>query len=393
MSYSSGGSRRPVLRGELVPLDACRDLAGDWAALEREVEGSPFTSWHWVSVWLEMLPAGVRPWVFRAFDSRGIVALSLLVDAPERGAGRLFGGRSWYVHETGRASLDEITVEYGGLLAARAEQPAAYRALFETLSRSRDWRRLRIPTSAHGESIAAGLPSGMQALSVLARPCYRVDLAAVRAAPDGYVGMLGRKTRASLRQALRAYEPLGPLRVDIARDAQEALAWFDGFEELHTRHWNARGEGGCFADAFFGRFHRALVKGGAEDGFVRMTRVSAGTTPIGYLYNLRWRGTVYYYNAGLNYGLLLRNDRPGIVSLYAVVEHAAANGDHALDFLAGDQDYKRRLSTDAVMLHSIDVRPPGVRRRIERLGARLAGRPSLGESLGLALARPAVSGD
>src|SRR5690606_37328415 len=133
----SNGAARPRtggrLRGELVSLERCGGLAGDWIALQQRVECSPFSSWNWVSTWLELLPPDVRTLVFRAFDGDRVVALALLVAAPERGWARLAGRRSWHIQETGDPALDEITMEYGGLLAAPEDLEASYRALFEAL--------------------------------------------------------------------------------------------------------------------------------------------------------------------------------------------------------------------------------------------------------------------
>ena len=226
-----------------------------------------------------------------------------------------------------------------------------------------------------------------------ARPCYSVDLAAVRAAPGGYLEVLGRKSRGALRQTLRAYAERGPLRAETARDPVQALAWFDAFQELHTRHWQKRGTGGCFASPFFARFHRDLVARTASEGFARMTRVSAGDVLVGYLYNLGWQGRVYYYNAGMNYGGLPRHDRPGIASLYAVVEQAAAARATASSTSSRDQEYKRRLATDSVALHSIDVRRSGLRSTVERVGAGLARRDTLGIPLASALATSNMQGE
>lgn len=385
---------RSGLRAELRPIAQLAELEQEWTALEAVSECAPFFSWYWVSTWLRELPASVRPLLFRATGPDGVVALALLVAAPERGRTRWFGRHSWHMQETGDAELDEVTVEYGGLLARPGDLADAWSALARLLEGlPRDWRRLRITTSAQGSAIAMALPPGMHAASVRARPCYRVDLEAVRAAPGGYVEVLGRKSRGALRQTLREYAELGPLHAETAADASTALAWFDAFEQLHTRHWQQRGAGGCFSRPFFGRFHRALIARATDDGFVRMTRVKAGDALVGYLYNLGWQGRVYYYNAGMNYGVLRRHDRPGIASLYAAVEQAAAEGVQVFDFLAGDQEYKRRLSTDAVTLHSIDVRRAGMRAAAERIGAGLARRDTLGVPLAEALATPSTQGD
>lgn len=385
---------RPMLHAEMRPVGALAQLEREWTALETVAECAPFFSWHWVSTWLQALPATIQPLLFRAEGPEGVVALALLVAAPEGGRTRWLGRHSWHMQETGDAELDEVTIEYGGLLARPEDLAGAWSALAGLLERlPRRWRRLRVGTSAQGREIAMALPPGMQAASVRARPCYRVDLEAVRTSPGGYVEVLGRKARGALRQTLRAYADLGPLRAETATEADTALAWFDAFEQLHTRHWQQRGAGGCFARPFFGRFHRTLIARAAHDGFVRMTRVTAGDALVGYLYNLGWQGRVYYYNAGMNYGVLGRHDRPGIASLYAAVEQAAGEGAQVFDFLAGDQEYKRRLSTDAVTLHSIDVRRAGMRATAERIGAGLARRDTLGVSLDDALATPSTQGD
>src|SRR5690606_34282861 len=158
--------------------------------------------------------------------------------------------------------------------------------------------RLRFAWTGHGSAIAAALPDSMQAVIVDAVPSHYVDLAAVRATGGDYVARLGPNSRSSLRQTVRAYRRLGPVRIDVAGDAATALEWRARLERLHTRYWRSKGRGGSFQSAFFGRFHRDLVARGTADGRVRMTRVTAGGREVGYLYNLWWRNRVYFYNSG-----------------------------------------------------------------------------------------------
>nr|WP_255703405.1 GNAT family N-acetyltransferase [Lysobacter sp. GX 14042] len=377
----------------MIGLERYPDLGVDWTALEAQARGAPFTSWAWVSAWLRNLPDGVAPLVFRARDSGGLLALALLVAAPEHGVGRLFGRRSLYLQETADPVLDEVTIEYAGLLAREGCARPAYAALFQVLAGlRRDWRRLCISTSADAGAVAAALPPALRAASTLARPCHYVDLARVRAEPGGYKAVLGRKVRGSMRQTVRDYARFGPLQAEVAADVPTALAWFDALQDLHTRYWHSRGQPGCFASPFFGRFHRDLIAHGTGAGFTRLTRVCAGDEVVGYLYNLGWRDNIYFYNSGLRYGLLEKRDRPGIATLYAAIGQAAAEGRAEFDFLAGDQEYKRRLATDARTLHSIEVRRGGMRPMAERLLAALARRGTPGLPLARALAMDAAAG-
>ncbi|KIQ98282.1 GNAT family N-acetyltransferase [Lysobacter sp. A03] len=385
---------KSAIRAELVAVDAYPGLEVDWIRLESRSDASPFTSWAWVSTWLALLPATCHPLVFRARDESGVFALCLLLRAPERGMGRLFGSHSLLLQETGEPGVDQVTIEYAGLLVRSGAETAGYKALFEAVRRlGAGWRRLRISATAHANAIASALPPTLDAASVDARPSYFVDLAALRAAGRSYHASLGGNIRGSLNQARRGYGAHGELRAEVAEDASTALAWLDEMAALHTSYWNSKGKPGSFSSPFFCRFHRSLVGAGAATGFTRMTRVSAGPLTVGYVYNLAWRDRIYYYNSGLNYGALPRHDRPGLAALHATIEQALLEGWSQFDFLAGAQEYKRRLATDARRLHWVDIRRQGARMSGERLVARMLGKNTFGVPLTSALAADAGHAD
>jgi CelD/BcsL family acetyltransferase involved in cellulose biosynthesis len=357
----------PSGAGELIALERYPALADDWRMLEAAAETTPFTSWAWVSVWLRHLPARFRPVVFRARDAAGVFALGVLVDMPERGLRRLFGERSVHLLETGDADVDEVTVEYAGLLLRRGAETRGYAALFETLAaREQRWRGLRISASTHSTAILDALPDTLRAFRAHASPSYLVDLAALRSRGDDYVASLGQSTRSGLRQTRRAYEKLGPIRAEVAGDAGQALEWLDALRVLHERYWTRKGERGSFTSAFFVAFHKDLLREGTASGFTQILRVTAGPVLVGYLYLLVWRGRAYYYNCGLNYGVLPRQDRPGYLANLAAIEKYLADGLDAYDFLAGEGDYKRMMSTHVRTLQWIHIRPSGWRLACER---------------------------
>jgi CelD/BcsL family acetyltransferase involved in cellulose biosynthesis len=343
-------------------------------------------AWPWVATWLKHLPNDITPLVFRARDSDGLVALALLVDTHERGLRRILGGRSMLLQETGDTDLDGITIEYAGLLVRHGREQAGYKALFDTLASTRHWHKLLVSATSHANAIAAALPQRMRAFSLLERPSYFVDLAAVRADGGDYLACLGSSTRYGLRRTRRAYEAHGPIRLDIATDPVQALAWLEELRVLHERYWHSKGKRGSFGSAFFAAFHEDLVRETAG-GFTHLLRIMAGDLVVGYLYNLVWRGRLYFYNAGLNYGALEKQDRPGFLAHMVAIEKYLRDGMELYDFLAGDGDYKRLMSTHARTVHWIQVRRPGWRLSLEVLLAR-AGRRGLGVPL-----VPAAAGD
>ena len=369
-------------RVEFVDAGACPDLSAEWSGLEATADGSPFTSWAWVSTWLKHLPAAVRPVLCRIRDGQGLVALGMLVRAPERGLRKAFGSHSIRLQETGDEVIDEITPEYVGLLVRSGREIAAYTAFFEAISqRCRGWRRIQVPATGHGSEIQAALPDGLRAYSVCERPAYTVDMAAVRASGRRYVDHLPKKTRANLSQVRRAYAAHGPLRVDIAATPQLALEWLGALRQLHEQRWEAKGGAGSFASPYFRAFHGELVASGVTSGLVELIRVTAGDLVVGYLFVLQWRGRRYYYSSGFNYGALPRYDSPGIAALHAVIEHGSDAGWELFDFLGGSQDYKRRLSTGSQRLHWIDVRRAGPLLAAEALVWRMLAGKTLGSPL------------
>lgn len=370
------------IRGEWLELSQYPGLAGDWTSLQAQADGSTFNSWGWVSTWLEQLPARVVPRVFRARDADGVLALALAVEKPERWPVRLFGRGSLLLQETGDSMLDEVSIEYTGLLARRGAEDAAYRSLFSTLQGQwAGWRRFRMTATAEAPRISAALPASLRAYCVHSAPAYRVDLDALRARGESHVSSLGRNARHNLGQTRRAYQAHGPLRVDVAGDAATALEWLEAMRVLHERRWQGRGKAGAFASPFFHAFHRAMVQRHHADGLVQLVRVSAGAVHVAYFYLLCWRRTLYFYNCGLNYGAVPRYDSPGALGLSVLIQHALEQGYDAFDFLAGAQDYKRRLATGHRMLNWIDVRQSGLAHEGERWLARAMRKPTFGQPL------------
>ena len=86
----------------------------------------------------------------------------------------------------------------------------------------------------------------------------------------------------------------------MASTPDQALGYFDALKALHISSWTRRRKPHAFRHAFFETFHRALIARGVADGTVRLIRVNAGGSPIGYLYNFRYGGTEYAYQSGFD---------------------------------------------------------------------------------------------
>jgi len=92
--------------------------------------------------------------------------------------------------------------------------------------------------------------------------------------------------------------------------------------------------------------HRAVIQRLIGVERVQLIRVLAGGQPIGVAYNLVLNGKVYFYQSGLQYSEDNKNLRPGVVTLFYVIQHCMDQGLAEYDMMAGNSDYKKSLSSD-----------------------------------------------
>jgi len=167
---------------------------------------------------------------------------------------------------------------------------------------------------------------------------------------------------------MRAYSSAGSPVLDTASTTDQALSYFEALKALHIRSWDRRGKPHAFRHSFFEIFHRALIAHGVADGSVRLIRVSAGTNPIGYLYNFRYGGKEYAYQSGFD-----DSDpdlRPGYVCHALAIQAAAAAGTDTYDFLAGANRLKQSFANENYFMSWTTLTQPTVSlRAASALGA------------------------
>jgi CelD/BcsL family acetyltransferase involved in cellulose biosynthesis len=197
-----------------------------------------------------------------------------------------------------------------------------------------------------------------------------VSLERLRDSGGSYLDALSSNTRAKIRRSIRGYsKKFGEASLDVARSGDEALEWFHAMVKLHEDRWQSRGLPGAFASREAMDFHTKLIAGSTDNcsdsgaPSVDIVRLRFGSESIAFLYNLRHRGAVSFYQAGFRY----HDDnrlRPGLVAHAKAVEHYLDSGELEYDFLAGEPDpvqYKRSLSTDIRTLQWIELPSPTLR--------------------------------
>lgn len=314
-----------------------------WRDLEARADITFFLSWDWMAAWI----AGLEepPLVLVGEAGGALVLLGLLVPRLRVEAAGAIRVRGLHLHATGRREIDVIAHEYNGFLvdrawAGRADAEAAAWLLGRQVGRHR-FDELHIKDIV-AEQAPVLIPPGSLMRELSRKPSWRVDLDAVRATGEGYLGIISANTRQQIRRSMRLYEERGALKAERAADAETALAWLEALAVLHQRQWEAKGEPGGFSFPFFVDFQRRLVAACVPRGTVEIVRVSAGGEAIGYVYNLMLRGHVLAFVTGLaaeEDGRL----KPGLVSHMLCIERHVAEGARLYDFMAGAYRYKANL--------------------------------------------------
>ncbi len=305
-----------------------------WCELDQATPRSFFTSWAWMENWLACLPKDQAPELAVIRDDQKPVAAFFVRRAPLVRL-RVVRSRALYFNVTGNQRLDNLWIEYNGLVG----RDVSIGKLVDLLPG--EWDELFLPGlrsdafGGLGETVIRGFRVRIERTV----PVHFVELARVR--ETGYLKLLGSQTRSQVRRAQRE---AGAMKIEVAADLPTALAFYTELTELHQAQWVARGEPGAFADPWFDRFHRRLIRQRFAAGEIQLLRISNEDGAIGALYNFVHNGRVLQYQSGMA-TFENKHLKPGFLAHTAAIEHAAAAGHAIYDFLAGDMRYKKSLAT------------------------------------------------
>lgn len=352
-------------------------LAGEWdALLARSDADEPTLSSLWLLAW------------WRVFGRTGGRRLSvLLFSRGDRlvGAAPLLRRRHWYRHAlpfrrlellaSGEDEADEICSEYLGLIAERgleAQVAAAFaRALVEgTLS---GWDELLLPAMDAGRPITQHLQAELARaqLHPVATPGASAPYIPLPPSWEAYLKALPSQRRYVVTRSLRDFERWsgGAHAVHVARTYPELADGRRILEALHGENWSGKGASGVFHSPRFAAFHDAVMRPLLDRGALELLWVTVGDRPVAVLYNIVWKGKVYFYQSGRTLEHP-KGVRPGIVAHAFAIQRAIAAGLREYDFLAGTQQYKQQLALERrpiVTLRAVHTR---WRERARLLGER-----------------------
>lgn len=338
---ASGGEDYEVRLEPLPPLARLQPL---WRELECRADASFFLSWRWIGHWLTLICPHRYARLASVHRHGRLVALGVFT-VRRRWFG--LGPMHLRLHEVGDKRLDSLTIEYNGLLCERGQERDALAAVVRHLTdANRRWLTFYLPGVDVDRVPLDRIRAGAVETRMRTRATHYVDLAALRESGHEYLSsVLSSKARSAVRRTARKLEGrFGPVTATLADTPAKRLSFFHALVRLHELHWTYdQDEPGAFGDPRIRHFHEMLIADSTQDEGAQLIRLDAGGRPVGYVYNLVWRGVVYFYQAGIDYPNFGGCGSPGLLLLTRAIERAQADGHARFELMAGDADYKRTL--------------------------------------------------
>ena len=339
---------------ETVPWTQWSECTSKWDMIHSQCpDASYFLSREWVTSWLATFGESLQPDILSFHIADRVVGYCLLVRRTKWIKGIPL--RRIYFNCAGENPEDSTCIEYNSILAIPEFQLDVVKALVGCL-RKRKWDELYLQGFSSASPLL-GLIGLLGEPEVTVRPSHYVDLRATRNEDGVYDSRLSSNIRGQVRRSRRLYEKAaGECTLHRASTTEDALKTFDRLIALHQSAWQDRGKPGVFASELFTQFHRRMIRTQFEHDRIMLIEVHAGSEPIGVLYSFLFRGTFLFYQSGFRYTTDGRI-KPGLLTHYMAINACLADSNvDEYDFLAGDAQYKRSLSTDRRCLHWVVVR-------------------------------------
>lgn len=274
---------------------------------------------------------------------------------------------------TGEREEDELTGEYTTWLGAPEVMARMTERVGARLRRAASqWDRLKFDRLCPEPGIAAGLTAALAPVTLAGETITVGTFRSPTLPLEKYIAAIPSSNfRHRCRRALRAAKDEKLEFVRAAGSAQIA-EMFAAMRELHQARWKGKGERGVFASPLFSRFHEEIRDTYQREGRMWLVGLrrpdsvpasGAAGRWVAVRYLLRAGDCLYDYVSGVDTGTSTAL-APGLLLHLHTIDACAAEGIKVYDLMAGDYDYKRKLTLEASTLETLDLRARTLRSRL-----------------------------
>ena len=311
--------------------------------LSRSGAASPFLTWAWHRACAEALPADA------AANCRAVVLRGATGDVEAVFPFRVQRAHPWGVPvtELGWAFGDLGSPDHLDLLAS---PKADLDALVGALDRL-PWGVIRLANLAEDGSNVDRFCEACDrhGWTVRRRPIRRCPYLELPESWDAYLSSLSSHGRHAIRRKERKLRR--EHHVALTDYGQERIEeGLRHLERLHAQRWDG---GGALSDPVIQRLHSRFAASLAERGQLWLVSLDLDGSPAAAWYGFTSGDTVYHYQSGRD--PRWERDRVGTVLVSLMIRQAIERGYRRLDFLRGDEAYKREWTQTARQAYEIVV--------------------------------------
>ncbi|MFO0941654.1 MAG: GNAT family N-acetyltransferase [Pirellulales bacterium] len=175
-----------------------------------------------------------------------------------------------------------------------------------------------------------------------------------------YELMLSKSRRRKVRKAIKLNES-GELQFEMADSPDRIAELWPEFVRLHQLRRQQLGQVGVFADSNFEKFLRSSLLNLSEDRSAFIAVVTHQASPLGMLLVFEHASTWFIYQSGFDVGRI--ELEPGHMVNSLMLRQALNRGVREVDFLRGDEHYKKGWKSNANTLCRTILLPPGLASR------------------------------
>jgi CelD/BcsL family acetyltransferase involved in cellulose biosynthesis len=363
-----------MTRNELLTIKVVTDTSGleglqdEWSRLLRDSRtASICLTWEWLYTWWEMFgesAAELHVLLLRAEGRLVGIAPLIVMTHRERG---LIKVRTLRFLGTGEPEWEEAASEYIDIIASDGyEKPVAEHVWAYLQSRTCQWDQIVfndvmedsvVMTHLKGLLLQAGIRPHLAQIGTR----YRIDLPS---SWDAYLAMLDPGARKRFQYKRRKLEKAGRVAEMHVTIPDELESAFNELVRLHAMRWTSRGRPGVFISDRFVSYHKRLMRRLLDRGMLNLRLLSLDDVVISAIYNLRYGGTDYFYQAGFDTGNAAKYS-PGIVAHSYAIEDSIRQGLKRYDFMKGGlTSYKSEFGCQESSIYDMRILGRTARGRI-----------------------------
>lgn len=311
-------------------------IENEWKKLEAGAKNSIFTSWFWMTSWLELIEYKAQ--LIQVTFNNKIVGLAFLSEHAQKKYG--LTTKQLWLNRTGDVSLDQIWSEYNDILCHKGMEysiRAAVLAYFENTLTKFDECIIGVSNNISQTPISNQLTQ----YTSWKTNSYSTNLTPELSNWNSYLQTLSKNSRYQINRTAKLFGGIESISISRAQSTDEALTFFQAAGEYHKIRWANQNSG--FKNQYFVSFHQQFIKRHFNSGVIDIIKFNLGDNTFCYLYNLIYKDTVYFYLSGIQYNQDNRL-KPGLLSHSLAISYYAGLQYKKYDFMGGEGRYKDSLS-------------------------------------------------